>query len=126
MSNPNTELSGIDGETSISAHGEALPFQEGVRILGFAIAGVLAPEGELETIAVAAQHQRRGLGALLVRALAEELRKEQVTDLILEVRASNQAALAFYRGQGFAEAGRRVRYYADPEEDALLMRLKLG
>jgi ribosomal-protein-alanine N-acetyltransferase len=96
------------------------------RILGFALAGVVAPEAELETIAVAPQHQRRGLGGLLLRALAGELRKEQVTDLMLEVRASNRAALAFYRGQGFAEAGRRVRYYADPEEDAVLMRLKLG
>jgi ribosomal-protein-alanine N-acetyltransferase len=45
---------------------------------------------------------------------------------MLEVRASNQAALGFYRGQGFRETGRRPRYYADPEEDAVLMLLNLA
>jgi len=42
------------------------------------------------------------------------------------VRASNQNALGFYRSFGFSESGRRSRYYADPEEDAVLMSLKLG
>jgi ribosomal-protein-alanine N-acetyltransferase len=94
--------------------------------MGFLVAGLLAPEADLETIAVDQQYQRRGLGALLLRALTEELRKEQVTELILEVRASNRTALGFYRARGFEETGRRVRYYADPEEDAVLMRLKLA
>ncbi len=93
--------------------------------LGFLAAGLLAPEAELETIAVAHEHQRRGLGGLLLRALAEELRKEHVRELHLEVRASNRTARGFYRAQGFEETGRRVSYYADPEEDAVLMRLKL-
>ena len=34
-------------------------------------------------------------------------------------------ALALYAGLGFAEIGRRPRYYADPIEDAVLMRLWL-
>jgi len=42
------------------------------------------------------------------------------------VRASNGAAIGFYRAQGFAETGRRPRYYADPEEDAILLRLGIG
>jgi ribosomal-protein-alanine N-acetyltransferase len=92
---------------------------------GFLVASLLAPEAELETIAVASHFQRRGLGALLLRALVVELRKEQVREALLEVRASNRAALGFYPGQGFEESGRRVRYYVDPDEDAVLMRLKV-
>ena len=95
-------------------------------LLGFLVAGIAAPEAELETIAVSAEAQRRGVGGLLLRALVEELRAERVTELILEVRASNRAALAFYQAQGFKETGRRPRYYADPEEDAVLMGLNLG
>jgi ribosomal-protein-alanine N-acetyltransferase len=95
-------------------------------ILGFAVASLVAPEAELETIAVGPQSQRRGLGALLLRAVAAELEREHVTELILEVRASNRLALGFYRAQGFEESGRRARYYADPQEDAVLMRLKLA
>jgi ribosomal-protein-alanine N-acetyltransferase len=57
--------------------------------------------------------------------MGKELSAAGVSEVILEVRASNAAAVGFYRALGFAENGRRARYYADPEEDALLMRLGL-
>jgi ribosomal-protein-alanine N-acetyltransferase len=65
------------------------------------------------------------MGGQLLTALIDELRTEQVNELILEVRASNLAALRFYGAFGFKETGRRPRYYADPEEDAVLMGLNL-
>jgi ribosomal-protein-alanine acetyltransferase len=92
---------------------------------GFAIASLASPDGELETIAVAAETQRQGIGTNLLRALVRELRKARAEQLVLEVRASNWAAISFYAAQGFAEIGRRPRYYADPEEDAILMRIGL-
>ena len=55
-----------------------------------------------------------------------EIEAAEVTEVLLEVRASNQQATAFYRALGFAESGRRLRYYADPVEDAVLMSLRLG
>ncbi|MGO9339507.1 MAG: ribosomal protein S18-alanine N-acetyltransferase [Terracidiphilus sp.] len=122
---PVTEPLRIQARAGFSTVREAFPIEGRERILGFAIAGLLGPEAELETIAIAPQHQRSGLGALLLRALTGELRKDQVTELVLEVRASNRTALGFYRAQGFEESGRRLRYYADPEEDAVLMRMKL-
>ena len=94
-------------------------------VLGFAIASVFAPEAELETIAVAEEHQRRGVAGRLFAALAEELSAAQVTDVHLEVRCSNAPALGFYRRLGFEVYGRRPRYYADPVEDALLLRMSL-
>jgi ribosomal-protein-alanine N-acetyltransferase len=93
---------------------------------GFLTASLVPPEAELETIAVDAEAQRRGVGSLLLRALAEELGARQIATLNLEVRASNRAAIGLYRAQGFVEAGRRRRYYSDPEEDAVLMSLKLA
>ena len=93
---------------------------------GFLVASVVPPEAELETVAVAVESQRHGMGGRLLRALVEELRTERVTALILEARASNRAALKFYRARGFEETGRRPRYYADPNEDAILMRLRLA
>jgi ribosomal-protein-alanine N-acetyltransferase len=93
--------------------------------VGFVVASLLAPEAELETIAVAAEGQRHGVGARLLNKLTEELRTERVSQLILEVRASNWVALGFYGKMGFQETRRRSRYYADPEEDAVLMGLRL-
>ncbi len=93
--------------------------------VGFAIASALPPQSELETIAVAAGAERRGVGGRLFAALALELKSAQVTEVMLEVRASNRPALAFYAALGFEATGRRTRYYVDPVEDALLLRLKL-
>jgi len=96
------------------------------QVAGFAVARLTPPEGELETIAVAAEFQRRGEARQLFLALADEMRGERVRDVLLEVRESNQQALGLYRALGFVEVGRRPRYYADPVEDAVLMRLRLG
>lgn len=95
-------------------------------IAGFAVASVTPPESELETIAVAEGFQRAGVARSLFAKLADELRRQGAGVTLLEVRASNEKALAFYRALGFAESGRRPRYYADPVEDAVLMRLALS
>jgi ribosomal-protein-alanine N-acetyltransferase len=83
-------------------------------------------QAELETIAVAAPSQRQGVGRQLWAAMARELRLAGVREVRLEVRASNRPAIGLYRALGFAETGRRPRYYADPAEDAVLMDLQLG
>jgi ribosomal-protein-alanine N-acetyltransferase len=92
-------------------------------ILGFAVASLLPPQAELETIAVAPESQRLGLGQRLFQALAAELKAAGVDDVLLEVRASNQTAQAFYQALGFVKTRLRPGYYADPIEDAVLMRL---
>jgi ribosomal-protein-alanine N-acetyltransferase len=93
---------------------------------GFAVASLLPPQAELETIAVAAENQRRGVARRILIAMVDELRKALVTEVLLEVRSSNSPALAFYIAQGFAITGRRPRYYADPIEDAVLLELRLA
>jgi ribosomal-protein-alanine N-acetyltransferase len=94
-------------------------------VAGFAVASLVETQAELEAIAVANRFQRRGLARRLFAALAAELRAAQVSETILEARASNEPALALYRSLGFLETGRRTRYYQSPVEDAVLMRLQL-
>lgn len=98
---------------------------EGRGILGFLIASLVASEAELESVAVAAEFQRQGVARALLAVLRSELAARGVTELFLEVRVSNLPARAFYGLEGFAEIGRRQRYYRDPEEDAVLFRLAL-
>ncbi|MGO9775597.1 MAG: ribosomal protein S18-alanine N-acetyltransferase [Terracidiphilus sp.] len=95
------------------------------RVAGFSVAGLLQPEAELEVIAVDPTVQRRGLAKQLFFSLAAELRTAEVFGVMLEVRATNHPALELYRRLGFVETGRRPRYYHDPVEDAILMRLRL-
>lgn len=94
-------------------------------VLAFAVVALAAPEGELEAVAVAPGWQRRGVARRLFAGLADKLRRDEVWEVFLEVRASNSAALGLYAALGFSETGRRAGYYADPEEDAVLMRLCL-
>jgi ribosomal-protein-alanine N-acetyltransferase len=94
-------------------------------VVGFAIASLLAPQAELETIAVAAENQRRGIARRIFTAMVEELKPAAISEVLLEVRASNFPALAFYRTLGFIETGRRPRYYTDPVEDAAMLELRL-
>ncbi len=94
-------------------------------VVAFAIASVIVPQAELETIAVAAEAQRQGIARLLLTRLFAALKTFSVTEVTLEVRASNRSALAFYRSSGFSQTGLRPLYYADPQEDALIMGRRL-
>ncbi len=91
-------------------------------VVGFAVTVLIPPQAELETIAVIAEAQRQGIAKELFSEMIAELKKIPITEVMLEVRESNRAALALYRALGFAETGRRRAYYADPQEDALLLR----
>jgi [ribosomal protein S18]-alanine N-acetyltransferase len=95
-------------------------------VIGFAIASLVLPVAELETIAVAEEHQRRRVGLTLLNRLVDELRRQGVNEIVLEVRASNGAGIGLYRRCGFVENGCRKGYYAEPVEDATVMRLTMG
>jgi ribosomal-protein-alanine acetyltransferase len=95
-------------------------------IAGFVVASLLPPQAELESIVVRLDEQRLGIGSKLLAGLVDELRSAAVNEVLLEVRASNVAALNFYQSTGWRRTGLRPRYYADPEEDAILMSLSLG
>jgi ribosomal-protein-alanine acetyltransferase len=94
-------------------------------ICGFVIARLSSGECELENIAVAPSSARRGGGTHLLHSLITEARIRNAKGIFLEVRESNAAARALYEKGGFTVVGRRPRYYAEPEEDAILYSVHL-
>jgi [ribosomal protein S18]-alanine N-acetyltransferase len=102
----------------------------GQTLAGFAV-GVIPPPNateptcvaELESVAVDTAHRRTGIGRALCSAVIDWCRSHGATEIILEVRASSAAAVALYAGLGFTQTGRRRRYYRNPGDDALVMRL---
>jgi ribosomal-protein-alanine N-acetyltransferase len=94
-------------------------------VAGFAVASLIAGVAELESIAVAACFQRRGVAAGLLQSLLERLRDAGATEIVLEVRPSNEAALALYGRAGWVRVGVRTGYYRDPEEDAVILGMRL-
>ena len=78
-------------------------------------------ESDMMNLAVRPEYRRQGVGKALVERLILELSEDNHC-LLLEVRASNEAAIALYRGLGFRQVGRRPKYYQNPPEDALILR----
>jgi ribosomal-protein-alanine N-acetyltransferase len=76
---------------------------------------------QLDSMAVRPDARRQGLGSALLEAVLAWATQNGARHLSLEVRASNVAALRLYKRLGFQPEGRRPRYYAHPEEDALLL-----
>ncbi len=102
------------------ARGRVLVAEDEV-LLGYVVlvdAGELA---DLERIGVRGDHQRAGLASALLDAALRDTGPDRV---LLEVRADNEPALAFYARAGFVEIDRRRRYYRDGT-DALVLELNL-
>jgi ribosomal protein S18 acetylase RimI-like enzyme len=84
-------------------------------------------ECELQNMAVAEPFRRQGIARrLLASGLLWCRARGPVDKLWLEVRASNHKAIAFYENTGFVVTDHRLRYYTQPEEDAVLMSRSIG
>lgn len=90
-------------------------------LAGFVIGRPVADEFEILNLAVAKAFRRRGIATQLVSATLNEAAVAHARQVFLEVRASNQGAIALYMRLGFRVCGRRPNYYRDPLEDALLL-----
>lgn len=99
------------------------------RLMGFIVVKVLESCGErtaeIENIAVDETERRQGVGGDLCKTALAELADAGVVVVELEVREGNRAAAELYGRVGFRMVGRRKGYYAEPQEDAVLMRLDL-
>ena len=91
-------------------------------VLGYVGSQTVMGETDMMNVAVHPDHRRRGIARMLIEALVHALKDRESHSLTLEVRASNDPAIALYTNMGFAEAGRRRNYYRNPKEDALILR----
>jgi len=94
--------------------------------VGNAVAGygglmLVEPDAHVTTIAVDPAWHRRTIGSRLLLVLARQAVDLGAHNLTLEVRMSNTGAQALYQRFGFAPAGVRKGYYAETNEDALVM-----
>lgn len=108
---------------SLLAGHEAWLQRENNELVAFAVVMGAVDEAHLLNISVVPERQRGGLGRALLEFLCDRARQAGMLRMLLEVRSSNQNAIAFYRRFDFVEIGRRRGYYPDAtgREDAIVM-----
>lgn len=80
-------------------------------------------EGEITNVAVEKKYQKQGIGKVLADEAIKWCKMKKIQHLILEVRASNKAAIYLYQTLGFEQIGIRKKFYEQPTEDGLVMKL---
>lgn len=106
-----------------AGHDALLAYDSSNSLVGYGVVMMATDEASLLNISILPAFQRQGVGAAFLQHLIVRAQAQQATRMLLEVRATNQAALALYARLGFAEIGRRRGYYSAHEqrEDAIVM-----
>lgn len=103
----------------------------GDRIVAYGVLMLAPGEAQLLNLSVVPEARRAGVGRALLMQFVDDARRLGAEQLFLEVRVSNQGAIALYEGAGFSAVARRVEYYppaarGGKREDALVMRRQLA
>ncbi|MCP5268984.1 MAG: ribosomal protein S18-alanine N-acetyltransferase [Zoogloeaceae bacterium] len=94
----------------------------GGELIGYVVVMMALDEAHLLNISVKQNRQRMGFGARLLRHAMDMAKRLGARQLLLEVRPSNEHALALYKHFGFVRIGLRKAYYPaeNGREDALV------
>jgi ribosomal-protein-alanine N-acetyltransferase len=96
-------------------------------IIGMAVVWIMVDEAHIATIAIHPYFRGHGIGKQLLAETLRQSIQRGATLATLEVREHNLIAQKMYQKFGFDIVGRRLKYYQDNNEDAVLMTLsKLG
>jgi len=101
-------------------------FDEEDNLTGYAGMKMILDEGHIHNVAVAPLYRRRRVARMLIQALIDHAKDQRLLQLLLEVRAGNEAAIALYHSFGFKHLSTRQNYYNNPREDAVVMMLDLN
>jgi ribosomal-protein-alanine N-acetyltransferase len=91
------------------------------RVAGYSCTWVIADEMHITSFAVHPQFRRHHIGQQLMAGILAHALESGCRQAVLEVRASNHGAQRLYSRFGFAPVAVRQRYYADNNEDAIIM-----
>lgn len=90
---------------------------------GFIVWRTVADEAEIISIGVAPDTRRAGIAAAMLGIMENELKKNGIKSIFLEVAEDNLPARQLYKNNGYNEIGIRPKYYDGI--DAIMMKKDL-
>lgn len=97
-------------------------YEQDNRILGFMDLWIAYENAELSNIAVKKEFQNQGIAKQLMQYMMECIHQSQCTNVTLEVRVSNEAAIHLYESFHFQKVSKRKHYYENGEDAFLMMK----
>jgi [ribosomal protein S18]-alanine N-acetyltransferase len=91
------------------------------RVVAYSCTWIVDDEMHITSFAVHPQFRRLHIGQQLMAGILAHALRSGCHQAVLEVRASNHGAQRLYSRFGFAPVAVRKRYYADNDEDAIIM-----
>ncbi|KPU43625.1 mycothiol acetyltransferase [Oxobacter pfennigii] len=91
------------------------------KVIGYGGMWIILDESHITNIAVHPDYRGKGIGNLILKAMIEMAKQENIIAMTLEVRRTNYIAQRLYEKYGFVSVGIRPKYYEDNNEDAIIM-----
>ena len=98
---------------------------EGGQVTAYVGMMLVLDEGQITNVATHPDYRRKGYAAAVLDRLIAYSQVVGVSEIFLEVRRSNNAAIKLYEKMGFETVGMRKSFYRAPIEDAILMKKTL-
>lgn len=114
-------LEDFDYELNQNPFAHIFVLKDQQQILGYVDIWIMYEQAQISTIGVRQDKQSQGYGQQLLSYVIKLAEQSNVEVMSLEVRQSNQRAIALYQKNGFQIQAIRKDYYQDNHEDAYLM-----
>lgn len=95
------------------------------KVIGYIFYHAAIDEAVVINFAIDPEYQRQSYGQRLLAETMQKLLNNGVHYFYLDVRRSNDKAIALYSKMGFQSLGFRKDYYHQPQEDAVVMGLEI-
>ena len=113
----------LENSSAVLWVAETQPGINPAQVIGLIAIWLILDEAHISTLATHPDYRGQGVAIRLIKTALGYAISQGAKTATLEVRESNQIAQSLYRKFGFQVVGRRVKYYRDNSEDAILMTL---
>ena len=91
------------------------------KLASYCTVSTVLDEAQIINVATDIRLKRLGFAESVLKAVFDECVRRSITSISLEVRESNESAIALYKKLGFEVLGKRKNFYTEPIENALVM-----